>query len=573
MTLAHLLLVSLVLALAPGIAAAAGGAAVTPGSRAYLDATSLAARLGAKVERTPDRIYLRSPGHLVTFTRGWARVEVDGKAVVLEAPVRVEGDQWLVPEAFMRQVMPMLAAPMGEPAKAPASPVKVVEAPKAAAGEPKVVEAPRASVPPMKVVEAARAPVGELKIIEAPKTEAPRASEPPRTPPDAMTLIENPRAVGPSVARAVEPARAAPAPTAALKAPAPGAALEDLRVRSYPTFTRVVLETSASVRHRIEVVTPREVRIRFSSLGASRRVEQLRDGLIEDVQLEPTAGDAVLRVTFAAASQEPRTSALSDPPRLIFDFARPAEPAPRAQAAAPTALRTLVLDAGHGGHDSGAVGPGGLMEKDLVLDVTRRVANLVYAQLAGVKVLLSRKGDQFVPLRERTSFANRERADLFVSIHANAHREAASEGVETYFLSSEATDNAARQVAAAENSVVQLEKPSGRGGRGDVVKAILWDLAQSEFQQESSRLAEVVQDSMTQSLKIPNRGVKQAGFYVLGGAAMPAILVEIGFVTNPKEERKLKDSKYRDEIAQAIFAGIAGYKQDLDRRPTRAVAR
>jgi N-acetylmuramoyl-L-alanine amidase len=106
-----------------------------------------------------------------------------------------------------------------------------------------------------------------------------------------------------------------------------------------------------------------------------------------------------------------------------------------------------------------------------------------------------------------------------------------------------------------------------------VVKANLWDLAQSDFQQESSRLAEVVQDSMTQSLKIPNRGVKQAGFYVLGGAAMPAILVEIGFVTNPKEERRLKDPAYRDEIARAIFAGIAEYKQDLDRRASRAVSR
>jgi N-acetylmuramoyl-L-alanine amidase len=122
-------------------------------------------------------------------------------------------------------------------------------------------------------------------------------------------------------------------------------------------------------------------------------------------------------------------------------------------------------------------------------------------------------------------------------------------------------------VAALENSVVQLEKTPGRpSGRFDIVKAILWDLAQSEFQQESSRLAEVVQDSMTQSLRIPNRGVKQAGFYVLGGAAMPAVLIEIGFVTNPKEERRLKDSKYRDEIARAIFSGLAEYRKSYDAR-------
>jgi N-acetylmuramoyl-L-alanine amidase len=121
-------------------------------------------------------------------------------------------------------------------------------------------------------------------------------------------------------------------------------------------------------------------------------------------------------------------------------------------------------------------------------------------------------------------------------------------------------------VAALENGVVQLEQPRRGTGQVDIVKAILWDLAQSEFQTESSRLAEVVHDSMTQSLRISNRGVKQAGFYVLGGAAMPAILLEIGFVTNPKEERRLKDTKYRDEIARAILAGLVEYKRVWDQR-------
>src|SRR5262249_5884897 len=182
------------------------------------------------------------------------------------------------------------------------------------------------------------------------------------------------------------------------------------------------------------------------------------------------------------------------------------------------------------------VGPGGLREQQVAPDLTRRAGKLAETQL-GVRVLLSRDSDQFVTLRDRTSFANRERADLFVSIHANAHRVAASEGLEVYFLSSEATDNAARQVAATEHSVIQLEKPAaGRAGRAEIVKTILWALAQSDFQVESSRLAETVLDSMTQALRIPHRGVKQAGFYVLGGAAMPAILIEIGFVTNPKEE-------------------------------------
>jgi N-acetylmuramoyl-L-alanine amidase len=650
MTSPRVLVVSVALALAALGSAGAGVSMVSIGGRPYIDATSLAAYLGAQVESTPDRVYLRTGDRVISLTRGWARVEVDGKAVVLEAPVRVEQGQWLVPEVFMRQVVPLLAAgapvarkgavpgpavpatqgrvpspvvaasgPVPSPAAGASAPVPAprvaASAPRAAAPGP--APAPAAVAPgstarvagPMPVPApgiGASAPAGSLSspLVTAPEASiqtvprlapgaasaaqsrdlpASKASEPeavamapvraleaPGAAPRSM-VIESPQASAPAVARAIVPPVASP-PAASKVAAVPTATIEDVRLRSYPAFTRVVVETSAMVRPRVEAVSPKELRIRLASVTASRRAEEVRDGILEAVHIEPAEGDAVVRVTFTGASHEPKTSVLSDPPRLLFDFPRTPEAGVRAPLSAPGPLRTLVLDAGHGGHDSGAVGPAGLMEKDLVLDVTRRVASLVAARLPGIKVLQSRKGDTFVALRERTTYANREGADLFVSIHANAHREMTSEGVETYFLSTEATDSAARQVAAAENSVVKLEKPVARS-RADVVKAILWDLAQSEFQQESSRLAEVVQDSMTQSLKIPNRGVKQAGFYVLGGAAMPAILVEIGFVTNPREERRLKDSAYRDEIARAIFAGIAEYKQDLDRRAARAVSR
>jgi N-acetylmuramoyl-L-alanine amidase len=356
---------------------------------------------------------------------------------------------------------------------------------------------------------------------------------------------------------------ASPAPVAGSRMPV---ALEDLRFRSYPSFTRIVIETSGPLSYRAEAGTAKESRIRLQLLAGFPRVQEVGDGFIEEARLERAGDDAVLRVMFEGAAGELRASTLADPPRLVLDFARPVEPSRRDRREALAPLRLVVLDAGHGGHDPGAVGPGGLQEKDLVLDVTRRVARLLEDKL-DVKVRLSRDSDQFVTLRDRTTYANRERADLFVSIHANAHREMTSNGVETYFLSSEATDGTARQVAALENSVVQFEKTPVRStGRLDAVKAILWDLAQSEFQQESSRLAEVMQDSMTRSLHIPNRGVKQAGFYVLGGAAMPAILIEVGFVTNPREERRLKDSKYRDEIARAIFSGLAEYKKRYDLR-------
>jgi N-acetylmuramoyl-L-alanine amidase len=470
---------------------------VSHDGRAYVELVHIAERLKGKLEVTPDRVYLRMAGRVITFTRNWSRVEIDGKPVVLDAPVRVERSVWLVPEAFVGRVLSRLSASSPAPA------------------------APSAAGP-----------------AKPPALPAPAPAPPPR----------------PAV-------------------PAEGK-LEDVRFRSYPTFTRVVLETSAPARYRIEATGSKEARIRLSALGAETRTEEVRDGFVDTVHIERIGKDTLLRVVFEGAGGEAKVTTLTDPHRLLLDFSRPPERGPRETRAAVTPVKTIVLDAGHGGHDTGAVGPGGLMEKDLVLDVTRRVATLLEGRLPDTRVMLSRNGDYFVPLKDRTSSANRERADLFVSIHANAHRDVASAGVETYFLSSEATDSAARQVAALENGVVQHEKANGRNGNGraDVVKTILWDLAQSEFQQESSRLAEVVLDSMTRSLRIPNRGVKQAGFYVLGGAAMPAVLVEIGFVTNPKEERKLKDSKYRDEIARAIVAGIAEYKRHYDQR-LRAAAR
>ena len=461
------LMASLFLLLLCSGTAGAGPPTITHEGRAYVDLARVADNLKTRLDATPDstQARLRTGIHVVTFTRNWSRILVDGAPVVLDGPVVVRKGAWLVPEGFLSQVLPKLV-------------------------------------------------------------------------PEA-----------------------------------PAIALDEMRTRSYPSFTRIVLETSGPVAYRVEPGGAREMRVRLLNLTGGPQVESITDGFVEEARLERAGADALLRVAFEGTAGELKVAALTDPPRLVLDFARPGEAAARERQAF-TPLRTIVLDAGHGGHDSGAVGPGGLMEKDLVLDITRRVAKLLEDRL-DVKVRLSRDTDAFVALRDRTSFANRERADLFVSIHANAHRMAASEGVEVYFLSSEATDSAARQVAATENGVTQLEKPvNGRAaGRAEVLKSILWDLQQSEFQTESSRLAETVLDTMTQSLRIPNRGVKQAGFYVLGGAAMPAILVEIGFVTNPREEKRLKESRYRDEIARGIVGGLADYKRTWDARARAAADR
>src|SRR6266849_2517044 len=346
---------------------------------------------------------------------------------------------------------------------------------------------------------------------------------------------------------------------------------EELRYRSYPSFTRIVVEAGAELSY---LVAPgqKEIRVRLSSLAVpGLRVEEIDDGLVKEIRLESTGPDALLKIVLEGKAADVKTASLQDPFRVVVDIYRPKE---NASQGAPktnggvTPLQLIVMDAGHGGHDSGAVGPTGVMEKDVVLDVTRRAARMVEEGL-GVKVALSRSTDVFVPLRERTTFANRQRADLFVSIHANAHPRAVSEGVEVYFLSSEASDRDARQVAAAENGVRQLEGPVSRQ-KSELLKSILWDLAQSEFQQESSFMAETVLDSMTHSLSLVPRGVKQAGFYVLGGATMPAILIEIGFLTNHKEERKLATPEHREAVARAIYAGLAEYKRRHDQRARTA---
>jgi len=373
--------------------------------------------------------------------------------------------------------------------------------------------------------------------------------------------------VPPPAAAAVKPA-AAPVKAVA-RPPGPGVAFGDLRLRSYPTFTRIVLETAGSIGYVVEPASGGAVRVRLRGLHVSGpHAREIDDGLVTAVRLEAGDGEATLRVTLDGHAGEVQHYALVDPFRVVIDIYRPKEPVspgPRGGGPAAAPLQLIVLDAGHGGHDPGATGPSGLTEKEVVLDVTRRVARMVEETRLGVKVALTRSTDVFVPLRDRTNFANKQRADLFLSIHANAHPRSLSEGVETYFLSSEATDNEARQVAAIENGVVQLESQGSRP-KTDALKSILWDLAQSEFQQESSVFAEIVQDSMTRSLQLVNRGVKQAGFYVLGGAAMPAILVEIGFLTNPKEEKKLASSEHRESVARAILAGITDYKRRYDQR-------
>jgi len=218
----------------------------------------------------------------------------------------------------------------------------------------------------------------------------------------------------------------------------------------------------------------------------------------------------------------------------------------------------IVIDAGHGGHDTGTIGPNGLLEKDLVLDVALRLGRLLRTRM-GAEVVYTRRDDTFIPLETRTAIANREQADLFISIHANSSHDPDARGVETYYLnftsSPEALEVAARENAVSEKSIHELQ---------DLVKKI----ALKEKIDESREFASDVQDSLYGGLAlnnagVRNRGVKKAPFIVLIGANMPSILAEISFVSNPTDERKLETSEQRQRIAEALYRGVSRYAGGL----------
>ena len=218
----------------------------------------------------------------------------------------------------------------------------------------------------------------------------------------------------------------------------------------------------------------------------------------------------------------------------------------------------IVIDAGHGGHDTGTIGPNGLLEKEVVLDVAKRLGRLLESRL-GAQVIYTRQDDTFIPLETRTAIANRERADLFISIHANSSHDPDARGVETYYLnftsSPEALEVAARENAVSEKSIHELQ---------DLVKKI----ALKEKIDESREFAGDVQESLYGGLAlnnagVHNRGIKKAPFIVLIGANMPSILAEISFVSNPADERKLETSEHRQRIAESLYRGVSKYVSGL----------
>jgi N-acetylmuramoyl-L-alanine amidase len=234
-----------------------------------------------------------------------------------------------------------------------------------------------------------------------------------------------------------------------------------------------------------------------------------------------------------------------------------------ATGASPGAFDTVVIDAGHGGDDHGARGANGLLEKQLVLDIARQLTKRLQDQ--GLNVVMTRSEDRFVPLEERTSIANDARGSLFVSIHANASHYRGVRGIETFFASLDASDEAARKLAEAEN--LAFSRNEGVvPATADPLFAILGDLIATEHLMESQEFARLAQRRLATAEAARSRGVKQAPFVVLMGVQMPAVLVEIGFLTNPEEERVLRRESERSRLVEGLAESVAVFRSRYDAR-------
>ena len=409
-----------------------------------------------------------------------------------------------------------------------------------------------------------------------------------------------------------------------------GPIVRNIRLGSHPGFVRVVVELDRAAEWSVKradaelrVLVPgarlAEGIKRISTRGSIRSVEPgARSGGVEVLLL---LGDARLQAKTmtlgspdrivmdiyesSPAAQAPSSSAPTAPPPVSSGKSpiqtrsraqaagasemikpKPAEPIRREEPPPASADQTpaasagigvsagerdanprslaIVLDPGHGGHDTGAIGPTGLMEKDVVLDLALRLRRLLTDRL-GVQVLMTRGEDTFISLPDRVALANRAKADFFISLHVNGAGQRGAVGFETFFFSREPSDNDARASTQRENLILDGNGSVG-GAQESLLKTTLADMAVTRDMRESSDLAERLLASLDKILRVENRGVKSGPFYVLATTAMPAVLVESAFITNPREERRLQRENYRQQIAEALCEGVAAYKARYEQR-------
>lgn len=346
--------------------------------------------------------------------------------------------------------------------------------------------------------------------------------------------------------------------------------------------SRAVLTLSDELLYHIDSETPGLLRLKIygGRLNPLKLSIQEGKGLFNRVRAEQTENDAYLffdvkktaarfRVEFEGADQEPgpqRTlviflekGELPEIPEVDYAGKKMLEildDAARDRSRAP--LRVVAIDPGHGGIDNGKVSRGGIREKDINMEIALMLMDRIVDAL-DVDVVMTRMNDELIPLNRRAEIANAAGADLFISIHCNGWFHSDAGGFETFFLAPARTEEEAR-LASEENASILFENPELKREELNELDFILWDMVQNEFINESSELAELVQKELDASLDIRNRGVRQAGLKVLKGLHMPAVLVEVAFLSNPREEKLLQDPDFQAAVVHSIIEAVRRYQ-------------
>jgi N-acetylmuramoyl-L-alanine amidase len=340
-----------------------------------------------------------------------------------------------------------------------------------------------------------------------------------------------------------------------------GAAIDvtDIRYWSYPDYTRIVVTLSDKAdftKNRLSNPDRLYFDLKNSKINTEiKKNISISNEMLKSVRASQFDAGTVRVVLDLEKITDFKVVTLEDPVRLVIDIYGQTT-------SSASAKKRIVIDAGHGGHDPGAVGPKNLYEKDVVLDIALKLRDLLSSN-KNYEIFLTRDKDVFIPLEERTAIANSKNADLFVSVHANASPSRAAKGIETYMLNW-TNDEEAMKVAARENAISMKKMRQMNKKEMDVLDNILNSLSRENKRDESIKLAHYIQKNLVSDLHknynhIVDLGVKQALFYVLFGAKMPSVLVEVSFISNPLEEKLLSKDAYRGDLARSISAGITKY--------------
>jgi len=353
-----------------------------------------------------------------------------------------------------------------------------------------------------------------------------------------------------------------------------GVAVEGVRLWNAPEHTRVVFDVSGPVEHKLFTLSnPSRVVVDLKGVKLKTKLSQGDGPVLGGIRSAPRNKGQDLRLVLDLKQAAKPKSFLLKPTqeyghRLVIDLdhvtaskgaAVIAKPVER-PSVKPTALRDLVvaIDAGHGGEDPGARGRRGTREKDVVLAIARQLETLLKSE-RGMRPVMIRTGDYYIGLSKRTALARRAKADIFVSIHADAFRDRRARGASVYVLSSRgATNEAARWLADSENAA-DLVGGVSLDDKDDLLASVLLDLSQTATIEASLAVADRVLAELKGIGRVHKRGVEQAGFRVLKSPDIPSILVETAFISNPEEERKLRDPRHQKRVAKAILNGVRAY--------------